>query len=203
MQPFKSLTAVAAAYNRPNIDTDLIIPKQFLVSIERTGFGRHLFYNVRFTENGQENPEFFLNQTPNRQARILATGENFGCGSSREHAAWALEDYGFRVILAPSFGDIFRNNAFNCGLVLIELPKETVESLIKLIEAKPGLELTVDLETKLLTGPDGLSIPFDLDEHRRQRLLDGGDTIDLTLKNEEAISAYEKSHNQPWQAVLP
>ncbi|MDR1111701.1 MAG: 3-isopropylmalate dehydratase small subunit [Deltaproteobacteria bacterium] len=203
MKPLKSLTAVAAAYDRPNIDTDLIIPKQFLVGIGRSGFGRHLFHDVRFLEDGREDPGFFLNRPPFRQARILVARENFGCGSSREHAAWALGDFGFRVVLAPSFGDIFRNNAFNCGLAPIELPAARVEALIGLIGRRPGLELTVDLEAKLVSGPDGLAVPFDLDEHRRQMLLGGLDAIDLTLRSEEAIAAYERAHARPWEAALP
>jgi 3-isopropylmalate/(R)-2-methylmalate dehydratase small subunit len=207
MPSLKSLTAVAAAFDRPNIDTDLIIPKQFLVKIDRAGFGRCLFYNLRYNERGQEIPEFFLNLPENRQAKILVARENFGCGSSREHAPWALEDFGITVVLAPSFGDIFRNNAFNCGLAPIELPAVEIERLIGLISKNPGLILTVDLERKTISAPQNpelnVEIPFELEEHRRQRLLDGGDMIDLTLQSEAAISAYEKSHAHSWQASLP
>lgn len=194
---------MAAAIDRPNVDTDFIIPKQFLISIEHQGFGRNLFHDARYLEDGRENPEFFLNQGPNRQAQILVARENFGCGSSREHAAWALDDFGFRVILAPSFGDIFRNNAMNCGLAPIVLPAGDIDRLIRAIAAKAGLELTVDLEAKRIDGPGDLAWSFDYDEERRQRLMNGWDAIDLTLKHEAAIADYERSHNAPWQAVLP
>ncbi|MDR1050221.1 MAG: 3-isopropylmalate dehydratase small subunit, partial [Deltaproteobacteria bacterium] len=177
MQPLTIVTAVAAAYDRPNVDTDLIIPKQFLIKIDREGYGRHLFHDVRYLADGSEDPDFFLNRPENRSARILVSRENFGCGSSREHAAWALRDFGFRVVLAPSFGDIFRNNAFNCGLAPVVLPPEVVLDLVRRVGASPGIELTFDLEKKLLTGPDGLSVPFDLDEHRRRMLLEGLDAI--------------------------
>jgi 3-isopropylmalate/(R)-2-methylmalate dehydratase small subunit len=203
MKPLKRLTAAAAAVNRPNIDTDLIIPKQFLIKIERDGYGRHLFHNIRFLEDGRENPDFVLNKPGYREAKILAAQENFGCGSSREHAAWALEDFGIRVVLAPSFGDIFRNNAFNCGLAPIELDQRTIDDLIAKLDKSPGTELTVDLEEKLISGPDGLHIPFEMEEHRRRRLVGGLDMIGLTLQKEEAIKAYEKSHAEIWLAGLP
>ena len=203
MRPLRTLTAVAAAIDRPNVDTDFIIPKQFLISIERRGFGQNLFHDARYLEDGRENPDFFLNQGPNRQAKILVARENFGCGSSREHAAWALEDFGFRVILAPSFGDIFRNNAMNRGLAPIVLPAGDIERLIRAIASSPGLELTVDLEAKRIDGPGDLALSFDYDEDSRQRLMNGWDAIDLTLKNEAAITDYERSHGAPWQAVLP
>ncbi|MDR1545898.1 MAG: 3-isopropylmalate dehydratase small subunit [Deltaproteobacteria bacterium] len=204
MQPFDVLTAVAAVLDRPNVDTDLLVPKQFLTSIERSGFGRHLFHDLRYLEDGRENPDFFLNQAPFRRARILLSGENFGCGSSREHAAWALEDFGFRVVAAPSFGDIFRNNAFNIGLLLVELPPERLRRLMDLTLAEPGRELTVDLRSQTISRPNGLTeAEFSIDPDRRERLLNGLDAIGLTLKREAAVEAYEQAHGQSWRAVLP
>ncbi|MDR2368130.1 MAG: 3-isopropylmalate dehydratase small subunit [Deltaproteobacteria bacterium] len=203
MRPLKSLTAVAAAFDRPNVDTDLIIPKQFLVSTDRGDLGGHLFHDVRYLADGREDPGFFLNQGPNRAARILVARENFGCGSSREHAAWALGDFGFRVILAPSFGDIFKNNAINCGLAPIALPGAEIARLMAAVLESPGLTLTVDLGAKRVTGPDGRAVPFDFDEHRRQMLINGWDHIDLTLRHEKDIADYERSHREPWQAALP
>ncbi|MDR1488120.1 MAG: 3-isopropylmalate dehydratase small subunit [Deltaproteobacteria bacterium] len=203
MKAFTVFTAPCAVYDRPNIDTDLLVPKQFLVRIDRSGFGKYLFHNVRFKDDGSEDQDFFLNQPYNRQAGILLAGENFGCGSSREHAAWALEDYGFRVVVAPSFGDIFRNNAFGIGLLLIELPEETVKSLMATVNKSPGLKLTVDLEKQTISG-DGLQeVGFEIAAPRREKLLKGLDDIGLTLQKEEAISSYEKSHDRPWQAALP
>jgi 3-isopropylmalate/(R)-2-methylmalate dehydratase small subunit len=203
MQAFTVLTASAAVFDRPNIDTDLLVPKQFLIRIDRTGFGRYLFYNLRFNDDGSENPSFFLNQPQNRKAGILLAGENFGCGSSREHAAWALEDYGFKVIIAPSFGDIFRNNAFGIGLLLVELAPEKIKYLIGAVNGAPGLKLTVDLIKQTIVGPELEEVPFDIDPHRREKLLKGLDEIGLTLQKEQSILAYEKAHDSPWEAALP
>ncbi|MDR1657258.1 MAG: 3-isopropylmalate dehydratase small subunit [Deltaproteobacteria bacterium] len=203
MKSFTVLTATAAALDRPNIDTDLLIPKQFLTRIERTGYGPFLFYDLRFDEKGVENPEFLLNHPENRQAQILLARENFGCGSSREHAVWALDDFGFRVIIAPSFGDIFRNNSLGVGLLLIELPSEKLDPLMAKVLANPGIKLTVDLTAMTITGPSGAVTGFEMESNRRERYLGGLDAIGLTLKYVSQIEAYEKSHAQPWEAALP
>jgi 3-isopropylmalate/(R)-2-methylmalate dehydratase small subunit len=203
MEPFKTRTLLAAAFNRPNVDTDLIIPKQFLTRIDRTGYGQYLFHNVRFLENGQENPDFFLNFPRYKGAGLLVGGRNFGCGSSREHAPWALEDYGFSVIVAPSFGDIFRNNSLKVGLLLVELTDSDSADLIARIEANPGYAVTVDLAAQALTGSDGWSKGFEIDPFHKERLLAGGDEIALTLLAEDKIAAYEKAHAKPFEAALP
>jgi 3-isopropylmalate/(R)-2-methylmalate dehydratase small subunit len=203
MEAFQTRTLLAAAFDRPNVDTDLIVPKQFLTSIERAGFGLRLFHNVRFLDNGEENPEFFLNFPRYKGAGLLVGGENFGCGSSREHAAWALLDYGFKVVVAPSFGDIFRNNGLKVGLLLIELPAPTVSDFLARIEATPGYEATVDLAAQTITGSDGWVVKFEIDPFNKEWLLAGGDEIDRTLAFESKISAYEKAHSRPWEAALP
>jgi 3-isopropylmalate/(R)-2-methylmalate dehydratase small subunit len=204
MRPFTVLTAPAAVFDRPNVDTDLLVPKQFLTGVERTGFGRHLFHDLRYFEDGSENPNFFLNQAPNRRAGVLLAGKNFGCGSSREHAAWALEDFGFRVVIAPGFGDIFKNNAFNVGLLLIELESGPLGRLKELVLAEPGLPLTVDLVERRIFSPGGaVEAAFTIDADRRERLLGGLDAIGLTLRSEAAVEAYEKAHAQSWRAALP
>ncbi|MDR1084589.1 MAG: 3-isopropylmalate dehydratase small subunit [Deltaproteobacteria bacterium] len=203
MEAFKTQTLLAAFLDRPNVDTDLLIPKQFLTRIERTGFGQFLFYNLRFSDNGQEIPDFFLNQPRYRGAGILISRENFGCGSSREHAPWALEDYGFKAVIAPSFGDIFRNNSLKVGLLLIELPNETVSELMKRVAEIEGYEITTDLAAQTLRGSDGLEVLFDIDSFVKKKLLAGGDEISLTLENEPKIVAYEKNHTRLWEAVLP
>jgi len=203
MEPFKSITAKAAAFDRPNVDTDLIIPKQFLTRIERSGYGQFLFHNLRFLEDGRENGDFFLNKKENIGVKILIARENFGCGSSREHAAWALFDYGFRVVLAPSFGDIFRNNSFKIGLLPLELPDREITKLMELVKNEKTSFLTVDLAKQTIEGEEGGLIKFEIDNYRKERLLSGQDDISQTLKAEDKITAYEKSHAALWQAVLP
>ena len=191
MQPFKQLNGLVAPVDRVNVDTDAIIPKQFLKRIERSGFGQFLFFEWRWDEQGNVIPEFNLNKPRYQGAQVLLSRANFGCGSSREHAPWAILDYGFRVVIAPSFADIFYNNCFKNGILPIKLSEEQVDDLFKRTEAKEGYTLNVDLEKKIITDGDGLNIAFDLDEHRRQFLLQGLDDIGLTLKHEDAIAAYE------------
>lgn len=194
MEPFVSHTGIVAPVDRVNIDTDAIIPKQFLKRIERTGFGEFLFFDWRFLDNGEPNPDFVLNQDRYRGATILIARANFGCGSSREHAPWALLDYGFRAILAPSFADIFFNNCFKNGVLPIRLSEEQIEDLFQRTERNPGFKLTVDLEAKEIRSADGLKIPFEVDPFRRECLLQGLDDIGLTLQHEDKITAYEKAH---------
>ena len=193
MQPFTVHTGPVAALDRANVDTDQIIPKQFLKRIERTGFGEFLFFDWRRLPDGSPNPEFELNQPQNAEASILLARRNFGCGSSREHAPWALDDYGFRVILAPSFADIFYNNCFKNGMLPIVLDDATIDDLFRRATAE-RLILTVDLVAQRITAPGGLTIPFEVDPFRRHCLLNGLDDIGLTLEHEEKISAYEREH---------
>lgn len=191
MESFKKLTGIVAPVDRVNVDTDAIIPKQFLKRIERSGFGQFLFYEWRFDEQGNVNPEFEPNKPRYQGASVLISRANFGCGSSREHAPWAILDYGFRVVIAPSFADIFYNNCFKNGILPIKLSEAQVEELFQRTAKHEGYALTVDLEAKTITDEHGLSIAFDLDEHRRQFLLLGLDDIGLTLQHEDKISAYE------------
>lgn len=191
MEAFVKLNGIVAPVDRVNVDTDAIIPKQFLKRIERSGFGQFLFFEWRWDEQGNVIPEFNLNKPRYQGASVLLSRANFGCGSSREHAPWAIMDYGFRCIIAPSFADIFYNNCFKNGILPIKLSEEQVDDLFKRTEAKEGYTLNVDLENKVITDGEGLNIPFDLDEHRRQFLLQGLDDIGLTLKHEAAITAYE------------
>jgi 3-isopropylmalate/(R)-2-methylmalate dehydratase small subunit len=191
MKPFKKLTGVAAALDRVNVDTDQIIPKQYLKRIERTGFGQFLFADWRFREDGSVNPDFELNRPEFAGASILVAGANFGCGSSREHAPWALLDYGFRAIIAPSFADIFFNNCFKNGMLPIRLSEDQVQELLRLIGENPGMQLTVDLEAQTISDERGLSIPFEVEAFRREALLSGLDEIGLTLQYEEQIGEYE------------
>jgi len=192
MEAFKKMTGIVGPVDRVNVDTDAIIPKQFLKRIERTGFGQFLFYEWRFDTEGNVNPEFELNKPRYEGASILISRVNFGCGSSREHAPWAILDYGFRCVIAPSFADIFYNNCFKNGILPIKLSEEQVEELFQRTAAHEGYQLTVDLEEKKITDSYGLTINFDLDEHRRQFLLQGLDDIGLTLQHEDLIAAYEK-----------
>ena len=184
MKAFKKHTGLVAPLDRANIDTDQIIPKQFLKRIERTGFGQFLFYDWR------SDPAFVLNEPRYKGASILVAGKNFGCGSSREHAPWALGEFGFRAILAPSFADIFANNCFKNGMLAIAVP---VEEIMKRAQEIEGYELTVDLEPQMITDEQGLSIPFSVGSFQRYCLLEGLDDIGLTLRHEEAIKAYEAS----------
>ncbi len=193
MEKFTTFTSVAAPLNRANIDTDQIIPKQFLLAVDRKGFGRHLFHDHRYLDAAetQENPDFVLNQPLYRKAGILVAQENFGSGSSREHAPWALLDFGLRCVIAPSFADIFKNNALGNGLLTVELKQAEIDELFGLLAAHPGMELTVDLvEKKVHAGAKAYE--FDLDPFRRHMLLEGLDAIGLTLQNEEAVARYEE-----------
>ncbi|HLG50957.1 MAG TPA: 3-isopropylmalate dehydratase small subunit [Chloroflexota bacterium] len=200
MEPFIRLTGIVAPLDRVNVDTDQIIPKQFLKRVERTGFGQFLFFDWRYLPDGQPNPDFELNHPGYRGATILAAGRNFGCGSSREHAPWALLDYGFRAIIAPSFADIFYNNCFQNGILPVTLPEETVNQIIARAKERPGYQLTVDLERNLVEDSHGLSVPFEINPFRRHCLLHGLDDIGLTLQHEAEIAAYE-SQRPPWRPV--
>ncbi len=194
MNAFTTHTGLVAPMDRSDVDTDQIIPKQFLKRIERSGFGQFLFFDWRFLDDGSENPEFELNRPDFRGASVLLARRNFGCGSSREHAPWALEDYGFRVILAPSFADIFYNNCFKNGMLPIVLDEATVDDLFQRAAQHPGYQVTVDLEKQTLTDEHGLSLAFDVAPSRRHCLLNGLDDIGLTLAQEEKIAAYEQAH---------
>lgn len=194
MEAFISHTGLAVPVDRVNIDTDAIIPKQFLKRIERTGFGQFLFFEWRWDEAGREIEQFPLNQPRYKGSSVLLARANFGCGSSREHAPWAIQDYGFKVVLAPSFADIFYNNCFKNGILPIRLSEELIDELFKRTEREVGYKLTVDLDKKTVSDEHGLVIPFELDEHRRQFLLKGLDEIGLTLQHEDAIAAYEAAH---------
>ena len=194
MKPLREVTGRVAVLDRPDVDTDQIIPKQFLKRIERTGYGQFLFFDWRLDENGDERPGFELNRQEFRSASILLAGRNFGCGSSREHAAWALQDYGFDAIIAPSFGDIFRTNAGKIGMLAIALPADEVERLMESVDLDSGSEMRVDLERRVIVVPDGREVAFDFDETTRHRILHGLDEIALTLQHEDAIAAYETAH---------
>ncbi|MCZ8511284.1 3-isopropylmalate dehydratase small subunit [Paenibacillus filicis] len=194
MEAFKQHTGLVGPVDRVNVDTDAIIPKQFLKRIERSGFGQFLFYEWRFDQQGNVIPEFSLNLPRYQGASVLISRANFGCGSSREHAPWAIQDFGFKVVIAPSFADIFYNNCFKNGILPIKLSEEQVEELFQRTAANEGYQLNVDLENKTINDGQGLSIAFDLDEHRRQFLLQGLDDIGLTLQHEDKITAYEAAH---------
>ncbi len=192
MEPFVKLEGVVAPLDAVNVDTDMIIPAVHLKSIARTGFGVHLFDRYRYNEDGSENPDFMLNQDAYRNARILVSGPNFGCGSSREHAPWALDDYGIRCVIAPSFADIFFNNCFKNGLLPLTLPEEDCRRIIDKSKNNPGFQLTVDLEAKQVRDSDEeIVVDFEVDDFRRYCLLNGLDDIGLTLQNEDAIAAFE------------
>ena len=188
MKPFTKHTGLVAPLDRANVDTDQIIPKQFLKRIERTGFGQFLFYDWRYLPNGELDTTFVLNEPRYQGASILVADKNFGCGSSREHAPWALGEYGFRVILAPSFADIFANNCFKNGMLPIALP---VTEIMKRTQEVEGYRLTVDLEVGIITDESGLAVRFEVEEFQRYCLLEGLDDIALTLKHEDAIKAFE------------
>ena len=195
MKALREVTGRVAVLDRPDVDTDQIIPKQFLKRIERTGYGQFLFYDWRLDEDGAERPGFELNRQEFRGASILLAGRNFGCGSSREHAAWALQDYGFDVVIAPSFGDIFRTNAGKIGMLAISIPADEIERLMESVDLDTGSEMSVDLERCVIVAPDGREVPFDFDETTRGRILHGLDEIALTLQHEDAIAAYETAHS--------
>ena len=200
MQKFTQLRGVAAPLSLINVDTDMIIPKQFLKTIKRTGLGRNLFDEMRYRPDGSEIPDFVLNQPAYRGASILVAGENFGCGSSREHAPWALLDFGIRCIIAPSFADIFYSNCFKNGILPIVLPREQVDLLLADAERGANAIVTVDLEQQVITGPDGGAIRFNVDPFRRHCLLNGLDDIGLTLQQAVAIDTFETKQRtgQPW-----
>ena len=194
MEPFVKLEGVVAPIDRVNIDTDQVIPAIYLKRIERTGYGQFLFSSWRFLPDGSPNPDFVLNQPGYQGAGVLVAGRNFGCGSSREHAPWALQEYGFRCIIAPSFADIFYNNCFQNGLLPVTLPEEQVRQIMDKALENPGMKLNVDLEAQRIWDDDEeISIAFDLDPFRRQCLLNGLDDIGLTQQHEDKISAFEAS----------
>jgi len=205
MNPFITHTGIVAPLDRANVDTDAIIPKQFLKSIKKTGFGPHLFDEWRYLDHGEpgmdltqrkKNPEFVLNQSQYEKASILIARENFGCGSSREHAPWAIEDFGFRAILAPSFADIFFSNCFKNGLLPIVLPNETIDLLFKSIYANKGYALTIDLENQFVVLPSNERISFQVDAFRKHCLMHGLDDIGLTMQHSDSIKAFEQDYYQ-------
>jgi 3-isopropylmalate/(R)-2-methylmalate dehydratase small subunit len=196
MEPFKTLTALAAPLDRTNVDTDQIIPKQFLKRIERTGYGDFLFFDWRRTASGEPNPEFELNDPRYKGAQILIAGKNFGCGSSREHAAWALSDFGFRCVIAPTFADIFFSNAGKNGIVLARLTEDQVAELLTKAETIPGYKLTVSLEDQTVTDETGFKANFDIDPFRKFCLIEGLDDIGLTLRHESALDTFEARHDE-------
>ncbi len=196
MEPFKTLTALAAPLDRTNVDTDQIIPKQFLKRIERTGYGDFLFFDWRRTASGDPNPEFELNDPRYKGAQILIAGKNFGCGSSREHAAWALSDFGFRCVIAPTFADIFFSNAGKNGIVLARLSEDQVAELLTKAQTIPGYKLTVSLEDQTVTDDTGFKASFDIDPFRKFCLIEGLDDIGLTLRHESALDTFEARHDE-------
>ena len=209
MKAFTKITAIVAPLDRSNVDTDAIIPKQFLKSIKRSGFGPNAFDEWRYLDHGEPgmdnskrplNPDFSLNQPRYQGAQILFTRKNFGCGSSREHAPWALDDYGFRAVIAPSFADIFFNNCYKNGLLPIVLTEEQVDQLFKEVEANEGYQLSIDLAEQTLTTPNGETFKFDITEHRKHCLLNGLDEIGLTLQHADEIHDFEEKRrqSQPW-----
>jgi len=200
MEKFTTLTGVAAPMAINNIDTDMIIPKQFLKTIKRSGLGKNLFDEMRYKDDGSENPEFVLNQDQYRNASILVAGDNFGCGSSREHAPWAILDFGIRCVISTGFADIFYNNCFKNGILPIKLPQEDVDKLMDDAERGANATVTVDLEKQEISGPDGGTITFDLDPFRKQCLMEGLDDVGLTLKKETKITDFETSQKaqRPW-----
>lgn len=200
MEKFTTLTGIAAHLPMINVDTDMIIPKQYLKTIKRTGLGEGLFAELRYDEAGEALADFVLHQHPYTEAKILIAGENFGCGSSREHAPWALLDFGFRCIIAPSFADIFYNNCFKNGILPITLPQEEIDKLIDDAARGDNARLTVDLEAQEISGPDGGRIAFDIDPHRKRCLIEGLDDIGLTMEKAEHIETFEQKSGaaKPW-----
>jgi 3-isopropylmalate/(R)-2-methylmalate dehydratase small subunit len=200
MEPFKTLEGVAAPLNMINVDTDMIIPKQYLKTIHRTGLGKALFDEMRHNADGSEKADFVLNKPAYRKAKILVAGDNFGCGSSREHAPWALLDFGIRCVIAPSFADIFYGNCFKNGILPIKLPQEMVDKLMDDAMRGANAIISIDLEKQEIKGPDGGTIKFEIDEFRKACLLNGWDDIGLTMHSEDKIASYEKQHQAqaPW-----
>lgn len=209
MKKFTQVTGIVAPMDRANVDTDMIIPKQFLKSIKRTGFGKNLFDELRYLDEGQPdqscegrplNKDFMLNQARYAGSSVLLARQNFGCGSSREHAPWALDDYGFRCVIAPSFADIFYNNCFKNGILPVTLDESIIDRLFEDVFANEGYELTIDLENKIIKTPNGESIPFEVDDFRRHCLVNGLDDIGVTLEDADAIRAFEAKSRKasPW-----
>ncbi|MBO6550578.1 MAG: 3-isopropylmalate dehydratase small subunit [Rhizobiales bacterium] len=200
MDKFTTLTGVAAPLPMINIDTDMIIPKQFLKTIKRTGLGVNLFDEMRYDDNGEEIPDFVLNQPQYRDAKILVAGDNFGCGSSREHAPWAIKDFGISCIIAPSFADIFYNNCFKNGILPIKLPQEQVDKLLEDASRGANATVTIDLEAQEIKGPDGGTISFEIEEFRKHCLIEGLDDIGLTMKKQDSIASFEEKLTaaRPW-----
>ncbi len=200
MEKFETLNGVAAALNIVNIDTDMIIPKQFLKTIKRTGLGKSLFYEMRYTPDGAELPEFVLNKPAYRKAQILVAGDNFGCGSSREHAPWALLDFGIRCVISTSFADIFYNNCFKNGILPIVVSPEDLKKLMDDADRGSNATLSIDLPNQEIRGPDGGTVKFDLDPFRKHCLMNGLDDIALSLEKSSAIDSFEKKQatSQPW-----
>ncbi|MDA7946456.1 MAG: 3-isopropylmalate dehydratase small subunit [Hyphomicrobiaceae bacterium] len=200
MEKFTTLTGVAAPMDMINIDTDAIIPKQYLKTIKRSGLGKALFAEMRYKEDGSENEDFILNKPAYRQSKILIAGENFGCGSSREHAPWALHDFGIRCVIAPSFADIFHNNCFKNGMLPIELPQEEIDKLLDDASRGANATITIDLEKQEISGPDGGVIKFEIDPHSRHCLLNGLDDIGQTEQKMHKIDAHEErlQTERPW-----
>jgi len=200
MEKFTKLSGIAAPLRMINVDTDIIIPKQFLKTIKRAGLGKHAFNDIRYNEDGSEKADFVLNREPYRQAQILITGENFGCGSSREHAPWAILDMGIRCVIAESYGDIFYNNSFKNGILPIRLPKEQIEILMKEVEENPSAPIEVDLDKQTITRGNKFSFPFDVESFRKHCLINGLDDIGLTEVKGTKISAFENEdkNKRPW-----
>jgi 3-isopropylmalate/(R)-2-methylmalate dehydratase small subunit len=200
MQAFTKLTGIAAPLPKANVDTDQIIPARFLKSISRLGFGKNLFANFRYKEDGSENPDFVLNQEPYRRAEVLIAFENFGCGSSREHAPWALLDFGIRCVIAPDFADIFHNNCFKNGVLPVRLPREICEKLMEDAKMGGNARISVDLERQVVVRPNGEEIPFQIDPLRRHLMLNGLDDIGQTMQHAPAIDSFESRQRaaQPW-----
>ena len=193
MEPFIRHSGIAAPLDRANVDTDAIVPKQFLRKIDKVGFGKHLFHEWRYTdyEGTKENPDFVLNKSQYRNATVLLARDNFGCGSSREHAVWALTEYGFQSVITPGFADIFYNNSLKNGLLLVALPEATVNMLLDLVEEEPDTQITVDLASQTVTLPDGQTLGFDIDPFRKICLMEGVDDLGYIMKKTDAIAAHE------------
>ncbi len=200
MEPYNNHTSIAALMNRSNVDTDQIIPKQFLKKVERSGFGVHLFHDWRFNDDGSDNPDFELNKPAFQSAKILVTGDNFGCGSSREHAPWAIADYGFNTIISSSYADIFYNNCFKNGILPIRATQEQLQLIANEINSHEGCSLTINLEEQTVVTPLGNNFAFELDPFRKENLLHGLDDIGLTLEQIDKIDEYEQKHRRlyPW-----
>lgn len=202
MEKFDKLTGVAAPMNMINIDTDMIIPKNFLKTIKRSGLGKNLFDEMRFDRDGNENPDFVLNKPAYREAKIIVAGDNFGCGSSREHAPWALLDFGIRCVISTSFADIFYNNCFKNGILPIKVTKEQLDDLMDDAERGANATLSIDLESQTIQGPDGGEVKFEIDEFKKYLLLNGLDDVGLTLQKGDKVDSFEEQQNasQPWLA---